>query len=85
MLLGAHDISGNSYGLFPLRRFVFAEDSFGPDGISRIELGDPREINAIMNSWNGNGMPPVVYFWHMDDGHRPVGIELLKKLNYYGE
>ena len=74
----------------PLRWFVFREDSFTPEGISRIEIEDPRSPDSIgyNTGWGqwweqhpGVTTDPV-YFWSIDTRLQPIGVEALKQENY---
>ena len=74
----------------PLRWFVFREDSFTPEGISRIEIEDPHSPDSIGYNtgwgawWEKNGFTDPVYFWSIDTRLQPIGIEPLKQENLYG-
>ncbi len=69
----------------PLRWFVFTEDSFTAEGLSRIEIKDPHSSES-WGGWTEEELEsPVVYFWSIDTRLQPIEIEALKKENYYGE
>ena len=74
----------------PLRWFVFREDSFTAEGLSRIEIEDPHSPDSIGYNtgwgrwWEENGFTDPVYFWSIDTRLQPIGIEPLKQENYYG-
>ena len=74
----------------PLRWFVFKEDSFRENGISRIEIDDPHSPDSIGYSywsrwWNSGGTTEPVFFWSIDTRLQPITIEVLKQDNYYGD
>ncbi|MCR5413184.1 MAG: DUF2341 domain-containing protein [Kiritimatiellae bacterium] len=72
------------------RWFVFTEDSFDDDHITRIEVLDPYSsdnyigVEAGWYKWvQENGTAPVFYRWAIDTKLKPFTVELLKKENYY--
>ena len=75
----------------PLRWFVFREDSFTPEGLSRIEIEDPHSPDSIGYNtgwgqwWEQHGFSNPVYFWSIDTRLQPFGVEALKQENYYGD
>ncbi len=74
----------------PLRWFVFHEDSFTAEGLSRIEIEDPHSPDSIGYNtgwgqwWEKHGLSNPVFFWSIDTRLQPIGVESLKQENYYG-
>ena len=74
----------------PLRWFVFHEDSFTAEGLSRIEIEDPHSPDSIGYNtgwgqwWEKHGLSDPVFFWSIDTRLQPIGVESLKQENYYG-
>ena len=75
----------------PLRHFVFNENSFSAEGLTKIEVYDPYSplsfgYNAGWKRWwDKNGYCPVVFFWMIDTRLPSLGVEQLQEDNYYGE
>ena len=74
----------------PLRWFVFREDSFTAEGLSRIEIEDPHSPDSIGYNtgwgqwWEKHGFSNPAFFWSIDTRLQPIGVEALKQENYYG-
>ncbi|MBO4710216.1 MAG: hypothetical protein J5727_10630, partial [Kiritimatiellae bacterium] len=91
LLLTGNTNPQNVENWMPLRWFVFREDSFTREGLSRIEIEDPRSPDSIgYNTGWGRWWeehPDVttdpVYFWSIDTRLQPIGVESLKQENYY--
>lgn len=82
-LLNGYTKPGELRNWRPLRWFVFTEDSFTPEGISRIEVKDPRSSESY-GGWTEEDLEsPIGYFWSIDTRIQPIEIEALKKENYY--
>lgn len=82
-LLNGYTKPGELRNWRPLRWFVFTEDSFTPEGISRIEVKDPRSSESY-GGWTEEDLEsPIGYFWSIDTRLQPIEIEALKKENYY--
>ena len=94
-ILNAYTRPENLSNWVPLRLFVFKPDSFGADGISRIEVIDPHSPesmgnNAFAREWAedeaaGRPLTGLGYFWSIDTRQRPSAVEVLKQENYYGD
>ncbi|MBR4258653.1 MAG: hypothetical protein IKQ17_06460, partial [Kiritimatiellae bacterium] len=90
LLLNGKTNPKNVDNWMPLRWFVFREDSFTPEGISRIEIEDPHSPDSIGYNtgwgawWEEHGFTDPVYFWSIDTRMQPIGIEPLKQENPYG-
>ena len=81
----------------PLRWFVFNEDSFTPEGVSRIEIEDPYWPDSVgyNTGWGdwwekekaaGKPLTGIGWFWSIDTRLQPAdGVSTLKQENYYGE
>ena len=94
-LLNGYTRPGNLGNWVPLRLFVFKPDSFGADGISRVEVVDPHSPESMGNNafapwWEeeaaaGSPLSGLGYFWSIDTRQRPSEVESLKQENYYGD
>jgi len=90
LLLTGNTNPKNIANWMPLRWFVFRENSFTEEGISRIEIEDPHSPDSIGYNtgwgqwWEKNGLSNPVYFWSIDTRLQPIGVEALKQENYYG-
>lgn len=79
----------NENNWVPLRWFVFGENSFDSDFVSRIEVKDPFGTDspgygAGWSEWvEKNGATPVFFKWAIDSRLKPFTVELLKEENYY--
>ena len=91
MLMNGYTSFDNVDNKVPLRHFTFNEDSFGADGLSKIEVYDPYSSLSIGYNagwhrwWEKHGTCPVVFFWMIDTRLPPIGVEQLNKDSYYGE
>ena len=91
MLMNGYTSFDNVDNKVPLRHFTFNEDSFGADGLSKIEVYDPySSLSLGYNAgwkrwWDKNGYCPVVFFWMIDTRLPPIGVEQLNKDSYYGD
>jgi len=91
MLLNGETSFDNINNKVPLRFFVFNEDSFGADGMSRIEVLDPFSPLSLgyqagwKRWWDANQVCPVGLYWSIDTRLPSRDVLMLKKENYYGE
>lgn len=91
MLMNGYTSFDNVDNKVPLRHFTFNEDSFGADGLSKIEVYDPySSLSLGYNAgwkrwWDKNGYCPVVFFWMIDTRLPPIGVEQLNKDSYYDD
>ena len=91
MLMNGYTSFDNVDNKVPLRHFTFNENSFGADGLSKIEVYDPySSLSLGYNAgwkrwWDKNGYCPVVFFWMIDTRLPPIGVEQLNKDSYYGD
>ena len=91
MLLNGETSFDNINNKVPLRFFVFNEDSFGADGMSRIEVLDPFSPLSLgyqagwKRWWDANQICPVGLYWSIDTRLPSRDVLMLKKENYYGE
>ena len=91
MLMNGYTSFGNVDNKVPLRHFVFNENSFSAEGLSKVEVYDPYSPLSIGYNagwkrwWDRHGHCPVVFFWMIDTRLPPVGVEQLKEDNYYGD
>ncbi|MBO5647216.1 MAG: hypothetical protein J6S30_00405 [Kiritimatiellae bacterium] len=80
----------NEQNWVPLRWFVFDDNSFDADFISKIEVKDPlgTESPGYGAGWSEwveqHGQTPIFFKWAIDTKLKPFTVELLKKENYYG-
>ena len=91
MLMNGETSFNNITNKVPLRFFVFNEESFGADGMSRIEVVDPYSPLSLgyqagwKRWWDANQMCPVGLYWSIDTRRPSRDVRLLKKENYYGD
>lgn len=91
MLMNGYTSFDNVDNKVPLRHFTLNEDSFGADGLSKIEVYDPySSLSLGYNAgwkrwWDKNGYCPVVFFWMIDTRLPPIGVEQLNKESYYDD
>ena len=80
----------NDRNWVPLRWFVFDDNSFDSDFITKIEVKDPlgTESPGYGAGWSDwveeHGATPIFFKWAIDTKLKPFTVELLKKENYYG-
>ena len=91
MLMNGYTSFENVDNKVPLRHFVFNENSFSAEGLSKIEVYDPYSpLSVGYNAgwkrwWDKHGYCPVVFFWMIDTRLPPVGVEQLQEDSYYGD
>ena len=91
MLMNGYTSFDNVDNKVPLRHFVFNENSFSAEGLSKIEVYDPYSpLSVGYNAgwkrwWDKHGYCPVVFFWMIDTRLPPVGVEQLQEDSYYGD
>ena len=79
----------NENNWVPLRWFVFGENSFDSNFVSKIEVKDPLGTDspgygAGWSEWvEKNGATPIFFKWAIDSRLKPFTVELLKEENYY--
>ena len=80
----------NEKNWVPLRWFVFDDNSFDSDFITKVEVKDPlgTESPGYGAGWSDwveeHGATPIFFKWAIDTKLKPFTVELLKKENYYG-
>ena len=91
MLMNGYTSFENVDNKVPLRHFVFNENSFSAEGLSKIEVYDPYSpLSVGYNAgwkrwWDKHGYCPVVFFWMIDTRLPPLGVEQLQEDSYYGD
>ena len=67
----------------PMRWFVFANGSFGPDNKTYIDIPNPYSPNSTGAAlgWMDYPDSPVWYMWDIDSRLSPVSVEVLHPTN----